>query len=66
MEPKAWYASKTVWFNLLALLVSVALAFGFGEFKADPAVEQAAFVIVTVVNLVLRFMTTRPIGTPTP
>lgn len=64
VTPKAPWASKTLWFNGLALLISVALAFGFGDFTPDPAVGEASLVVVTVVNLVLRFLTKAPIGTP--
>lgn len=65
MFPKNWYASKTVWFNVLTLIVSVASAFGFREFVADPAVDQAAFVMVVIINLALRFVTRQPLGKPT-
>ena len=53
--------SKTFWFNLLALLVIVANVFGFAEFSRDPIVDQYALVIVTIVNIVLRFATKRPV-----
>lgn len=58
---KPFWRSKTFWFNVLALIVMVANAFGFADFQADPEVSQMAFVIVTVVNLVLRFVTKEPV-----
>lgn len=61
MDGKPIYQSKTVLFNLLALLVTVATAFGYGEFHPDPAVESIAAVIVIVVNLVLRLLTSQSI-----
>ena len=58
---KPWWRSKTLWFNLVALMVAVATAFGYGEFEPSPEVQQWALVIVTVVNLVLRLVTRQPI-----
>ena len=58
---KDWYKSKVLWFNVLALLVIVATAFGFVDFEAAPEVEQIGMVIVTIVNLLLRFMTKEPV-----
>lgn len=51
---KKWYASKTFWFNLLALLVALASAFGFADFNPGPEVLVIASGIAAVVNLVLR------------
>lgn len=61
MVGKEFWKSKTFWFNVLSLLVLVAGAFGFNEFEASPEVGQIALVIVTIVNLVLRFVTKEPI-----
>ena len=58
---KQWYASKTIIFNVIALVVLVAGAFGFGDFQADMWVAQAATAIIAAVNLWLRFQTARPI-----
>jgi len=57
MDRKAFWQSKTFWFNVLALLVAVASAFGFGGFQPDPQVQEYALVIVTVINILLRFIT---------
>jgi len=58
---KKWYTSKTLWFNGLALVVIIATAFGFADFKAAPEVEQIGMVVITIVNLLLRFVTKEPV-----
>jgi len=61
MEAKKWYLSKTLWFNLLALVVAVAGAYGYtGEL---PTAWQA-FVpaIVAGVNILLRIVTRQAIS----
>lgn len=63
MPPKPWYRSKTVWFNVLTGVVAVAAYFGYVEDPETTArVEQVLPVIVTVVNLILRFSTKRPLA----
>lgn len=54
--------SKTLWFNVLALVIVVASALGFGEFEADPKLVEYGAVLITVVNLVLRFITKEPLS----
>ena len=51
--------SVTMVFNLLALAVFVANAFGFSNFQADDWVGQLGLLIVIAVNLVLRYWKTR-------
>ena len=62
MHSKKFWESKTFWFNLVFLIITVAgpaLAFfGFGEFEPDPTWVTIAGVLVTVVNLVLRLVFT--------
>lgn len=59
MEAKPIWASKTFWFNLLALIVAIASAFGFGVFEPSPEVKQVALGIVAIINIVLRFVTSK-------
>jgi len=59
---KPWYKSKVLWFNVLALVVFVAGAFGFAEFEAAPWVEPVGTVVVLIVNLVLRFVTDKKLA----
>jgi len=57
---KRWYMSKTLIFNILALIVAIAAGFGYkGELPAEWAVFVPA--IIAIINLILRFATDRPI-----
>jgi membrane-bound metal-dependent hydrolase YbcI (DUF457 family) len=58
---KPWYESKTFWFNALFLLSAVAAYFGFADFKPDANVTELAGVVVAVINIILRFITTKPV-----
>ncbi len=58
--PKKWYESKTFWFNVLAFVVAVAMAFGYtGELPSDWQVLVPA--VVAIINIILRFITHQPI-----
>ena len=63
MLDKDLWKSKTLWFNVLALLVIVGGAYGFGEFEGDPKLAEYAAVVVTIINLLLRFVTKQPLKT---
>ena len=54
---KKWYESKTLWFNVLALVVAVASGFGFAEFDPDPNIISIAAGLVAFINLILRLLT---------
>jgi hypothetical protein len=62
---KKFYASKTFWFNTLALVLAVGLPVlsQYGYTGEVPA-EWGVFVIpaIALVNLVLRFITKEPIA----
>lgn len=63
---KHWYASKTVWFNVLAGAVAVATLFGYtGDFSTPEIADKVnSFlpVVAFVGNLILRFVTKKPVG----
>lgn len=61
MDGKRWWASKTVWTNLIAGGTAVATAFGL-DLDINPE-EQAAVVggVLAVANIVLRFLTKGPV-----
>jgi hypothetical protein len=62
METTKWFASKTLWVNVVAAVATLA-----GVFKLDLGLtpEVQATVVTTIlalVNIVLRFVTTTPIS----
>ena len=58
MNSKRWYESKTLWTNI-SLVVGAAGAYATGT--ADLNVTLMA-VIPAVINIVLRLVTTQPVG----
>jgi hypothetical protein len=58
---KKFYLSKTFWFNVLALVLLVSQAFGYADFQADPQMAEYAAVVITLINVALRFATAKPI-----
>jgi len=54
---KAFYQSKTFWFNALTIVVAVAMYFGFGEFRPSAETVELGAVLVAVINIALRFGT---------
>jgi len=60
---KSIWTSKTFYFNLLALVVAIAAAFGYsGELPAGWAVYVPS--IIAVINVILRLLVKQPIGGP--
>jgi len=54
---KEFWKSKTLWFNVLALVVALAAAFEFADFQPAAETEAIAGIIITLINLALRFKT---------
>lgn len=59
---KAFYQSKTFWFNILFGLIAVAGLFGFANFQPTQDVIEIIGVVVAAINIILRFVTKEPIG----
>jgi hypothetical protein len=57
MDSKQWYLSKTFWFNLIALVVLVVSSFGYADFIPDKNIAEYAAALVTLINIILRFVT---------
>ncbi len=66
MDPKWILGSKVFWFNVLALVVGIAQAFGFAGFTPDPKTAEYVMVMVTLINLILRFATRQPVSLSRP
>lgn len=61
MEGKKWWASKTIIFNVITAIISVAGAVASPEVAADPKIQSVALLVITVGNTVLRLITSEPI-----
>ena len=61
MEAKHWWASKTIWLNLLAI-VAIILNSLFGVELDTEAQVALATGILAVLNIILRTVTSRPVG----
>lgn len=59
---KNWYASKTIWFNIL-VIVSYFLVNNFGkDFITKDEMDSIALTLSILGNIFLRFKTRRPIA----
>ena len=59
---KNFWESKTFWINLLVVVFMVLEGFGVIDVLPDTAsIEQWAAITISVVNIILRFMTTKPV-----
>jgi hypothetical protein len=54
---KPFYQSKTLWFNLLTILVAVAALFGWDTFEPSATTQEIVLLAVGVINLILRLLT---------
>jgi hypothetical protein len=60
---KAWYLSKTLWLNIIGLLVLV-LGQVTNTFHLSAQADGLIGMALTVLNGILRLVTTTSIGTP--
>jgi predicted negative regulator of RcsB-dependent stress response len=61
MDSKPFYQSKIFWFNALFVIVALAGYFGFTDYQPDANTSELAAVLISVINLFLRFITKSPI-----
>ncbi len=59
--PKPWWASRTIWANLIGFVATMTIAFGI-DLGLD-AETQTALVggVMAVINMILRFITKAPV-----
>lgn len=57
---KPWWASKTIWANVIGFAAAIAAGFGFE--LAGETVTALTTGVLAVVNIVLRFVTKEPIS----
>jgi hypothetical protein len=63
MDPKPWYESKTLWFNVVSLAVISAGVLADPGLISDPRIVAGAGALVTIGNAALRiFFTSQAIG----
>ncbi len=62
MESKKWYESKTLWVNIVAGAVTLAGAFGLDLGLTPETQAELVAGVMVAVNIVLRFITSKPIG----
>jgi len=61
-KPKSLYQSKTIWFNVLSIAAVALSAIGGSELIAQhPVAAGAVAVGISVVNVLLRLVTSKPI-----
>jgi hypothetical protein len=66
MDGKSFLLSTTLWFNLVAGIVLFVNAFGYADFVPIKELDEYVAVVITIVNIVLRFRTTEPIAIKKP
>jgi hypothetical protein len=68
VTPKPWYQSKTVVLNLVVCLIMALIAVLEVLQQADGALTTTTLIAAALagLNVVLRFVTTQPIGTSDP
>lgn len=65
MFTKSWYQSKTIWFNLVTVIVTFATLYGYTpDIELSQKITAFLLVLAPVVNVVLRLFTTKAISTP--
>ena len=62
MDVKPFWASKTIWANIVGALAYAATAFGFDLGLTADVQLQLVGGIMVVINILLRFVTTKPVA----
>jgi hypothetical protein len=62
MTTKAWYKSKTILANAIALTASISATFGLDLGLTEDVQASIVVGIMGIVNIILRVITTEPVG----
>lgn len=63
MVPKVWWASKTIWINIISSIIAVVMAIaGQDWIKENPQLASLAVLILAVLNAILRWVTDAPMA----
>ena len=62
MNNKPWYASKTIWANIVAFAATLAVIFGVDLGLTPETQAEIVAAVLAAVNIVLRLVTTQGIG----
>lgn len=62
MDNKPWWASRTIWANVIAAAATLATVFGLDLGLTAEVQAQIVAGVMAAVNVALRFVTRKPIG----
>ena len=65
MDSKSWYASKTIWANVVAFAATLGVILGVDLGLTAEVQAEIVAAVLAGVNVVLRLITTQPIGKAT-
>lgn len=63
MAPTPWYASKTVWLNIAAILIVILTALSGRQDLISSDVIEVFGLVLAILNIIIRFFTKTPIAT---
>lgn len=61
MDGKKWYTSKTIWWNIFSGVSTAVVAVVDSKLITDPRVLGTLALVNTIVNVVLRSITSEPV-----
>ncbi len=61
MLPKEFYKSKTFWFGVLYVVVSIAGLFGFQTYQPSATLVDVLGIVTGAIVILLRLVTSQPI-----
>jgi len=61
---KSWIFSKTIWINVLTLILGILTTLQASEFLTPQLVLIITSIVVPILNMFLRWLTSEPITSP--